>query len=82
VVMSKGDLNYRRFVGDRAWPADTPVAVAAGAVPFASYALRVLKSDAVAGVEPGVVARAAAADPDWRTDGSFALVQRLGGRIA
>jgi hypothetical protein len=82
VVVAKGDLNYRRFVGDRTWPVSTPVAVAAGAVPFTAYALRVLKSDAVVGVEPAAVARAEAASPDWRTDGSHALVQRLGGAAA
>jgi uncharacterized protein with ATP-grasp and redox domains len=80
VVIAKGDLNYRRFVGDRAWPAETPAAVAARAVPFAAHALRVLKSDAVVGVAPSMAARAAAADPDWRTSSRFALVQRLGGR--
>ena len=82
MVIAKGDLNYRRFVGDRAWPLDTPAAVATGAVPFAATALRVLKSDAVVGVQPCVAARAAATSPDWRTDGSHALVQRLGARAA
>ncbi|HXJ23872.1 MAG TPA: ARMT1-like domain-containing protein [Polyangia bacterium] len=81
VVIAKGDLNYRRFVGDRAWPAETQADVASAGVPFAAYALRVLKSDAVVGVEPAVAARAAADSPDWRTDGSHALVQRLGQRI-
>jgi hypothetical protein len=77
-VLSKGDLNYRRFVGDRAWPVETPAAIASRGVPFAAHALRVLKSDAVVGVPAPVAARAAAANPDWRTDGSHALIQLLG----
>jgi len=82
VVVSKGDLNYRRFVGDRAWPVETPAAIASSGVPFAAHALRVLKSDAVVGVAPDVAARAAARSPDWRTEGSHALVQRLGAPVA
>ncbi len=79
IIVAKGDLNYRRFVGDRAWPVETPASVAAAGVPFAGYALRVLKSDAVVGVAPETAARAAARSPDWRTNGSHAAVQRLGG---
>jgi hypothetical protein len=77
-VVAKGDLNYRRFVGDRDWPAETPAAIASRGVPFAAHALRVLKSDAVVGVAPSVAARAAATSRDWRTDGSHAMVQLLG----
>ncbi len=45
LVISKGDLNYRRFFEDRAWPADTPVAAASVAAGMRAFALRVLKSD-------------------------------------
>lgn len=79
VVIAKGDLNYRRFVGDRDWPIGTPTAVGSGAVPFTAFALRVLKSEALVGIAPEVAARAAATSPSWRTDGSHALVQLVGG---
>ncbi|HVV50841.1 MAG TPA: ARMT1-like domain-containing protein, partial [Polyangia bacterium] len=79
LVLAKGDLNYRRFVGDRDWPIDTPAADASAAVPFTAFALRVLKSDTLVGVTPAAAARAAALSPGWRTDGTHALVQRLGG---
>jgi uncharacterized protein with ATP-grasp and redox domains len=78
VVVAKGDLNYRRFVGDRAWPVGTPADVASRGVPFGAHTLRVLKSDALVGVAPQVVTRATARSPNWRTEGSHALVQRLG----
>ncbi|WP_394834898.1 protein-glutamate O-methyltransferase family protein [Pendulispora rubella] len=78
VVIAKGDLNYRRFLGDRAWPAETPESMASRTVPFVAFALRVLKSETLVGVPSDVATRAAAANPDWRTNGSYALVQRLG----
>jgi uncharacterized protein with ATP-grasp and redox domains len=78
VVIAKGDLNYRRFVGDRDWPAETPTSIGSQGVPFRAYALRVLKSDALVGVPHDIARRAAARNPSWRTDGSHALVQRLG----
>lgn len=77
VVIAKGDLNYRRFVEDRAWPPDTPVRVAAASTPFDAYALRVLKSDALVGVPAAVAARAQAERGDWRTAGFYAVVQRM-----
>ncbi|MEL6232687.1 MAG: ARMT1-like domain-containing protein [Cyanobacteria bacterium J06627_3] len=76
-VISKGDLNYRRFVQDRQWPMDTPVQMATFGVPFKALALRVLKSDALVGVDPSITATAAAKFDDWRTRGYFAVVQSL-----
>jgi uncharacterized protein with ATP-grasp and redox domains len=78
VVIAKGDLNYRRFVGDRDWPFQSSAADASRGVPFAAFALRVLKSDALVGVKPEAASRAAETSPGWRTDGSHALVQQLG----
>ncbi|MEO0431616.1 MAG: ARMT1-like domain-containing protein [Cyanobacteria bacterium J06656_5] len=76
-VISKGDLNYRRFVQDRQWPMDTPVEIATSGVPFKALALRVLKSDALVGIDPSISATAAATFDDWRTRGYFAVVQPL-----
>ncbi|MCD9140842.1 damage-control phosphatase ARMT1 family protein [Streptomyces albireticuli] len=71
----KGDLNYRRLVGDRAWPATRPFAEAVAGVPGPLVALRTLKSDVVVGLRRETVDRVEAARPGWRTDGSQALVQ-------
>jgi hypothetical protein len=75
LTILKGDLNYRRLVGDRAWPATTPLASVTGYFPGRVAALRTLKSDVVAGLEPGVVAGLDVAGPAWRTDGRHALLQ-------
>ncbi|QTT75122.1 protein-glutamate O-methyltransferase family protein [Streptomyces mobaraensis NBRC 13819 = DSM 40847] len=71
----KGDLNYRRLVGDRAWPADRPFDDAVAGVPGSLVALRTLKSEVAVGLPKETVDRLDAARPDWRTDGSQALVQ-------
>jgi hypothetical protein len=77
VVIAKGDLNYRRFINDRAWPVETPVAEATANVPFTSHALRVLKSDALVGVPARAVARALSERADWRTAGVHAVIQKM-----
>ena len=78
LVIAKGDLNYRRFIEDRLWPASTDQALASSNVPFYGFSLRILKSDPVVGVSRGRQKELASADHDWRTSGRFAVVQRLG----
>lgn len=70
LTIMKGDLNYRRLVGDRHWPARTPFTDLTTYFPSPVAALRVLKSDVAAGLptpEP--------AAPGWRTSGSNAVIQ-------
>ncbi|MFE2723263.1 damage-control phosphatase ARMT1 family protein [Kitasatospora sp. NPDC059327] len=75
LTIFKGDLNYRRLVGDRRWPPTTPFAEAVEYFPSSVAALRTLKSDVVVGVEPAVVARLDASGAAWRTSGRYAVVQ-------
>jgi uncharacterized protein with ATP-grasp and redox domains len=77
VVVAKGDLNYRRFFEDRAWPETTFVSVASVAAGMCAFALRVLKSDCVVGVPKAEVSNLFRADSDWRSDGRYSLVQRV-----
>lgn len=77
VVLAKGDLNYRRFFEDRAWPADAPVATASVASGLRAFALRVLKSDCLAGLPPATTAPLFAPEPAWRSSGRYAIVQRV-----
>ena len=76
LVVLKGDLNYRRLVGDAAWPASTPFADAVQ-LPGPVAVLRTLKSDVLVGADAAVVARLDADTPGWRSEGSRALVQVL-----
>lgn len=76
-VISKGDLNYRRFFEDRAWDSVTPVSEASVAdMPWA-VALRVLKSDCVVGVPPGQSEGLFKQNPEWRSCGGYSIVQRV-----
>ncbi|GAA0916141.1 damage-control phosphatase ARMT1 family protein [Virgisporangium aurantiacum] len=75
VLIFKGDLNYRRLVGDNHWPTSTPFASTLPAFDgTAVVALRTLKSDVLVGVDDAVVA-ALADQGDWRTNGRYGSVQ-------
>lgn len=75
VTILKGDLNYRRLVGDRLWPATTPFAQVTAHFPGAVAALRTLKSDVVVGLDRPVLDRLERSGRAWRTSGTHALVQ-------
>lgn len=45
MVFVKGDANYRRLIGDRLWPTDTPFPDVAGYFPARLCALRTLKAE-------------------------------------
>ncbi|WP_327290276.1 damage-control phosphatase ARMT1 family protein [Streptomyces sp. NBC_01198] len=75
VTFAKGDLNYRRLVGDRHWPATTPFARLTGYFPGPLLALRTLKCDVAVGLAPATLAGLDAAGGGWRTAGTHAVVQ-------
>lgn len=75
LTVMKGDLNYRRLVGDRDWPPTTLFAQTTGYFPGPVAALRTLKSDVVVGVDAAAVVALDKADKSWRTDGSRAMIQ-------
>ena len=75
IVVLKGDLNYRRLVGDRHWPPTTPFEEVTGYFPAPVVALRTLKSDVVVGMKPDLLERLEATAESWRTDGHFGLIQ-------
>lgn len=75
VVVFKGDLNYRRLVGDRWWEPTESFAEVAGYFPARVAVLRTLKSDVVVGLAAGVVSDLDVSGPGWRTSGTHALIQ-------
>lgn len=76
VTIMKGDLNYRRLVGDRLWPPTTSFAERTAYFPGPVAALRTLKSDVIVGLDERTEAALVAAyDQRWRTSGSHALIQ-------
>lgn len=85
LTIVKGDLNYRRLVGDRLWAPTTSFAERTEHFPGPVAALRTLKSDVIVGLDPRTVARLEdagvsggagdGANQGWRTSGTHALVQ-------
>lgn len=78
ITVMKGDLNYRRLVGDRYWPAATPFDETVGYFPSPVAALRTLKSEVVVGLTSEQVAELDATGQRWRTNGAHALIQVRG----
>ncbi|MGP4109294.1 damage-control phosphatase ARMT1 family protein [Streptomyces sp. 4N509B] len=75
LTILKGDLNYRRLVGDRLWPPTTPFAELTAYFPTPVAALRTLKCDVVCGLTPEREAALDATGETWRSSGQHALVQ-------
>jgi hypothetical protein len=75
LTIAKGDLNYRRLVGDCTWPAMTPFEELTAYFPSSVAALRTLKSDVAVGLTEARLARLDAAGGAWRTDGTHAMIQ-------
>lgn len=75
IAVFKGDLNYRRLVGDLRWPVDTAFASATAYFPTAVAVLRTLKSEVVVGLTADRAAELDATGQPWRTDGRHALIQ-------
>ena len=75
LTILKGDLNYRRLVGDRQWDATEAFAGLTAYFPGAVAALRTLKSDVVVGLEQEALDALERSEAAWRTSGTHALIQ-------
>jgi len=73
LTVVKGDLNYRRLVGDRRWQAATPFDALTAYFPGPVAALRTLKSDVAVGIDDAETLDRDA--PGWRTSGTHAVIQ-------
>ncbi|TMW66025.1 hypothetical protein Poli38472_003790 [Pythium oligandrum] len=69
LVIFKGDLNYRRLLGDRLWPATTPLTTAVPYFPTPFVSFRTLKSDPIVGVSAEQEKELDQEDPEWRFNG-------------
>jgi hypothetical protein len=70
LAILKGDLNFRRIVGDRHWPHSTPVSAAGGYFPTSFLSFRTIKSEVMVGLSPKALSDLEAhAEKDWMTNG-------------
>lgn len=75
LVISKGDANYRRLLGDRYWPYSTPFADIVCYMPAPTVALRTLKSEIAAGLPEGQAMKVAKIDRAWLYNGRWGVIQ-------
>lgn len=75
LLISKGDANYRRLLGDRHWPYTTPFGDIVSYLPTPLVALRTFKSEVAAGLEPDQIRDLAEQDSNWLTNGQRGVIQ-------
>jgi uncharacterized protein with ATP-grasp and redox domains len=75
LIISKGDANYRRWLGDRHWPFDTALDAVLAYAPAPIALLRTCKSEVAIGIDVERQAAATAHDPAWLTNGHWGVIQ-------
>lgn len=75
LIISKGDANYRRLLGDRHWPFTTSFQAIMSYAPAPLLALRSLKSELAVGLREGQVERLNREDPEWMVNGKWGVMQ-------
>ena len=75
LLISKGDANYRRLVGDRHWAFDTPLHGVLSYMPTASVGAAGFKSPVMVGLQPGQAQGMDGRDPQWLTNGKWGVIQ-------
>lgn len=75
LTVVKGDANYRRALGDRAWAYNTPFSEVCAYFPAATLCLRTLKAEVGCGMDRRKCADAQTQDAEWLTNGKFGVVQ-------
>lgn len=75
LIISKGDANYRRAVGDAHWPYTTPYQDVLNYFPAPIIFLRTCKSDVLLGITEAQKEQLDSQEPNWDTNGRWGLIQ-------
>lgn len=76
MIIFKGDLNYRKLVGDLNWETTTSFKSALqGFLPSTVLSLRTAKADVMVGLEPGQAEIVTKVDPSWMITGQWGVIQ-------
>jgi hypothetical protein len=77
LAVFKGDLNYRRLLGDLHWDPATPLEAILDYIPSPVAVLRTLKSQLVAGLAAGQAAQLNRLDPNWLINSEHGIIQYI-----
>jgi uncharacterized protein with ATP-grasp and redox domains len=75
LVILKGDMNYRRAIGDAVWEPTTAFSKVVDYFPVPLLALRTLKSDPIIGLPYGRAEILNDNDSEWRINGRYGVAQ-------
>lgn len=80
LVIFKGDLNYRKLLGDINWnPTDAFVTCLRGFHPTNLCTLRTVKADLICGLEQGKFEELSLLNPKWMETGEYGVIQFMEG---
>ena len=78
LTILKGEVNYRRLVGDRHWEPTTPIGRAAVYFPSTFLSLRTIKAEMILGLTQAQIGRLEReAAPGWMISGDWGLITFL-----
>jgi hypothetical protein len=78
LIIFKGDLNYRKLVGDLQWPINERFQTALrGFLPTSLVVLRTCKSDVQLELDLKSARQVAHQDPKWMTNGKWGVIQAV-----
>lgn len=75
LIISKGDANYRRALGDAQWSYTTPITSIVSYLPTPALFLRTGKSEVLAGLSEAMLAKMSQAEADWLINGRWGIIQ-------
>lgn len=78
LVLFKGDMNYRRLLGDRHWEYEVLFEEVMSYFPAPIAAVRTLKAEIVCGLTEGQAEATALKDPEWMVNGQWGVIQFRG----
>jgi uncharacterized protein with ATP-grasp and redox domains len=74
LVISKGDMNYRRILGDLQWDFEMPFQGVVDYLAVPLVALRTLKAEIAVGINPDRLQKVKEQDPDWLVNGRWGVI--------
>jgi hypothetical protein len=75
-LIFKGDLNYRKLVGDLRWPLNERFEIALrGFQPTSFVVLRTCKADVQLEIDQKLAQQVKKLDPKWMTNGKWGVIQ-------